>query len=154
MRRLGEVMSNGNVLEEVDVASGPPGSQGPPGNDGAPGAPGAQGVPGPPGTTLWALITDVPATFAPSAHATAHQPGGADAMAVDAAAATGSLRTLGTGSAQAAAGDHTHAGGSTPAYAPGSFTVATEQYALLVRHLKLTGTQRATVQGTGTVRIT
>lgn len=41
-------------------------------------------------------------------HATAHQPGGGDAMAVDAAAATGSLRTLGTTALKAAAGDHTH----------------------------------------------
>ncbi|MGH3428472.1 MAG: hypothetical protein ACRDQZ_13045 [Mycobacteriales bacterium] len=41
---------------------------------------------------------------APTAHATTHQPGGSDALAVDAAAATGSLRTLGTGAAQAAAG--------------------------------------------------
>src|SRR5262249_53208502 len=36
---------------------------------------------------------------------TTHQPGGSDPMAVDAAAATGSLRTLGTGAAQAAAGN-------------------------------------------------
>ena len=41
-------------------------------------------------------------------HASRHEPAGADTMAVDAAAGTGSLRTLGTGSAQAAAGDHTH----------------------------------------------
>lgn len=38
------------------------------------------------------------------AHAASHQPGGADAMAVDAAAGTGSLRTLGTGAQQACAG--------------------------------------------------
>lgn len=44
-------------------------------------------------------------------HAAAHQPGGGDAMAVDAAAATGSLRTLGTGALQSAVGNHTHAGG-------------------------------------------
>lgn len=43
---------------------------------------------------------------APTAHATTHQPGGTDAMAVDAVAATGSLRTLGTGAQQAAAGSH------------------------------------------------
>jgi hypothetical protein len=47
-------------------------------------------------------------------HATAHQPGGGDAMAVDAAAATGSLRTLGAGAAQAAAGDHTHGASGAP----------------------------------------
>jgi hypothetical protein len=41
----------------------------------------------------------------PTAHHTSHEPGGSDPMAVDAAAATGSLRTLGTGAAQAAAGN-------------------------------------------------
>jgi hypothetical protein len=41
----------------------------------------------------------------PTAHASTHQPGGSDAMAVDAAAATASLRTLGTGANQAAAGN-------------------------------------------------
>jgi hypothetical protein len=44
-------------------------------------------------------------------HHAAHEPGGGDAMAVDAAAGTGSLRTLGAGATQAAAGNHatTHA---------------------------------------------
>jgi len=41
-------------------------------------------------------------------HATRHEPLGADVMAVDAVAATGSLRTLGSGAQQAAVGDHTH----------------------------------------------
>lgn len=41
-------------------------------------------------------------------HASAHEPSGADTMAVDAVTGTGSLRTLGTGAQQAAAGDHTH----------------------------------------------
>lgn len=41
----------------------------------------------------------------PTAHASTHQPGGTDAMAVDAAAATGSLRTLGTAATSAAAGN-------------------------------------------------
>lgn len=45
-------------------------------------------------------------------HAAAHAPGGGDAMAVDAVAGTGSLRTLGTGAQQAAAGNHSHGGGS------------------------------------------
>ena len=44
-------------------------------------------------------------------HASRHEPAGADAMTVDAAAATGSLRTLGAGAQQAAAGDHSHGGG-------------------------------------------
>jgi hypothetical protein len=42
---------------------------------------------------------------APAAHATTHQPGGTDALAVDAAAGTGSLRTLGTSGTSAAAGN-------------------------------------------------
>lgn len=49
------------------------------------------------------------------AHASDHEPGGSDAMTVDAAASTGSLRTLGSGSTQAAAGDHAH-GESSRAY--------------------------------------
>jgi hypothetical protein len=40
----------------------------------------------------------------PTAHHTSHEPGGSDAMAVDAATGTGSLRTLGTGAQQAASG--------------------------------------------------
>jgi hypothetical protein len=41
----------------------------------------------------------------PTAHATTHEPGGTDTMAVDAVAGTGSLRTLGTGAQQATAGN-------------------------------------------------
>jgi hypothetical protein len=41
-------------------------------------------------------------------HAATHEPGGTDPLTVDAAAATGSLRTLGAGAAQAAAGNHAH----------------------------------------------
>jgi len=44
-------------------------------------------------------------------HASRHEPAGADVMTVDAVAATGSLRTLGTGAQQAAVGNHGHAGG-------------------------------------------
>lgn len=40
----------------------------------------------------------------PSAHKTTHEPGGTDAMSVDAAVGTGSLRTLGLGASQAARG--------------------------------------------------
>lgn len=42
---------------------------------------------------------------APSTHATTHEPGGVDALAVDAAAAIGSLRTLGTSATSACAGN-------------------------------------------------
>lgn len=41
----------------------------------------------------------------PTAHAASHNAGGGDALAIDAAAATGSLRTLGTSSTSAAAGN-------------------------------------------------
>lgn len=41
----------------------------------------------------------------PTSHASTHNAGGADAMAIDAVPATGSLRTLGTGAQQAAAGN-------------------------------------------------
>lgn len=41
-----------------------------------------------------------------AAHATTHQPGGSDPMAVDAAVGTGSLRTLGNGSVQAMPGNY------------------------------------------------
>ena len=41
----------------------------------------------------------------PKAHASSHNAGGGDAMAIDAAAVTGSLRTIGTGALQACAGN-------------------------------------------------
>lgn len=41
---------------------------------------------------------------APPSHASSHEPGGGDAMTVDAVAGTGSLRTLGTGAQQACGG--------------------------------------------------
>lgn len=42
------------------------------------------------------------------AHASTHNAGGIDALAVDAAVGVGSLRTIGTGALQASAGDHAH----------------------------------------------
>lgn len=38
-------------------------------------------------------------------------------------------------------------------YSPGSFTVSTETARLVVNHLKLTSSQRATLQGTGRLRV-
>jgi len=53
-------------------------------------------------------------------HAASHEPGGGDAMAVDAAAGTGSLRTLGTGAQQATAGNDSRLSDSrTPSGAAG-----------------------------------
>jgi len=55
--------------------------------------------------TGWVAVASGGGGGAPAAHATTHQPGGTDAMAVDAAAGTGSLRTLGTGATQAMPGN-------------------------------------------------
>jgi len=52
----------------------------------------------------WKIILR-PSIVSIPAHATTHQPGGADPMAVDAAVGTGSLRTLGSGAQQAAPGN-------------------------------------------------
>ena len=45
------------------------------------------------------------------------------------------------------------AAAADPAYAPGSFTVVTETARAFFNHMKLTSTQRATVQGTGRLRL-
>lgn len=49
--------------------------------------------------TAWDSVTSVAVS-----HASTHEPGGSDALTVDAAATTGSLRTLGTGAQQACSG--------------------------------------------------
>ncbi len=51
-------------------------------------------------SSTWSLVSAVPA-----AHASTHNAGGGDALAIDAAAGTGSLRTLGTGAQTACAGN-------------------------------------------------
>lgn len=58
-------------------------------------------------------------------HNARHEPSGADPMAVDAPAATGSLRTLGTSATQAAVGSHVHAGDSSKASATADLTATT-----------------------------
>lgn len=55
--------------------------------------------------TFTTIITPPAGEELPAHHAITHQPGGTDPMAVDAVPATGSLRTLGTGANQAAAGN-------------------------------------------------
>lgn len=48
---------------------------------------------------------------------------------------------------------HTHAGsGGDPSYSPGSFTIATETQRNAPHHVKLTGSQRTTIEGTGRLR--
>lgn len=119
---------------------------------------------------VYASLTSIPSTFAPSAHATSHKTGGSDAIKLDELAAptdittldastsahglmmkypggtTNFLRADGTFAAPAAAA-------ADPVYAPGSFTVATETAKVLCNHMKLTTTQRATIAGTGRLRI-
>lgn len=81
-------------------------------------APGANEVTVGGGTIKMARTTDATAreavagddtrltnTRTPTAHASSHNAGGADAMAIDAAAATGSLRTIGTAATSACAGN-------------------------------------------------
>ena len=53
---------------------------------------------------------------APAAHHATHEPGGTDPLAVDAAAATGSLRTLGPGATQAAPGNDARFAAGTAAH--------------------------------------
>lgn len=82
----------------------------------APAAPGAgktrlYATAGRPAYRAGAAGADTP--LADNVHATRHNAGGADALAIDAVTTTGSLRTLGTGAQQAAAGNHSH----TPAAA-------------------------------------
>jgi hypothetical protein len=55
--------------------------------------------------TWLTLRTALASLFAPLAHSSRHNAGGADALAIDAAAGTGSLRTLGTAATAACAGN-------------------------------------------------
>jgi len=107
----------------------------------------------------------------PIAHATSHQSGGSDAIRLDDLAAPedntdlnasltahGLLQKLPGGTTTFLRADGTFAAptasvGDQP-YSPGSFTVATENFRIMSRHLKLTTTQRLTIQGTGALRIT
>ena len=41
-----------------------------------------------------------------------------------------------------------------PLYSTGSFSVLTEKFVIISRHLKITSTQRVTLFGTATLRIT
>ena len=142
----------------LEAEQGPEGDMGPRGLPGADGAPGAQGQPGP---ALFMLAQD----------GEPGEPGAPGTIGVNGAA--------GSPGAQGPAGPALFlledppdpeiawpgptgaagpAGSATDpfvgAYSPGSFTIATEKYAVLSRRLKLTTTQRLTVAGTGALRIT
>lgn len=83
----------------------------------------------------------------------ASQPADSDLTAIAALTTTAFGRgLLALADAAALAANHTHSGAST-AYAPGSFTVATGNYAQMVKRLQLTSTQRSTLQGTARLRI-
>ena len=89
-------------------------------------------------------------------HATAHQPGGGDAMTVDAAAATGSLRTLGTGAAQAATGNHTHSDIRVRAYNSAAISIPNNTETALTFDSERwdTDTMHSTVSNTGRLTAT
>lgn len=107
----------------------------------------------------------------PTAHATSHQSGGSDAIKLDDFAAPDDNTDLnasttahglmqkypgGTSNFLRADGNFAAptATAADPLYAPGSFTVVTESSRTSSRRLKFTGSQRATIQGTGCLRIT
>lgn len=54
---------------------------------------------------IYSSNTNILGPITPATHATTHDAGGSDAMAVDAAAGTGSLRTIGTAATAACAGN-------------------------------------------------
>lgn len=106
----------------------------------------------------------------PLAHATSHKAGGSDAIKLDELAAPTDVTTL-DASTSAHGLMKKYPGGTTnflradgtfaaptataadPSYSPGSFTIVTETARAIFNHLKLTTTQRATLQGTGRLRL-
>ena len=90
-----------------------------------------------PGSASDAATKNYVDTKAPNSHATTHQPGGADAMAVDAAVGTGSLRTLGSGGLQAMPGSRVLSAINAPT---ASLTLAGQQ---IVNVADPTGSQDA-----------
>lgn len=91
----------------------------------------------------------LPTSFTPSAHATSHQDGGSDEIATATPTANAIPKADASGLLDAWV---TPAG--VKSFSPGSFTLATETFSIQSRRLKLTGTQRATLQGTAALRIT
>ena len=106
----------------------------------------------------------------PTAHATSHKSGGTDAIKLDELAAPTDVTTLDAsttahglmmkypgGTANFLRADGTFAAptaaAADPTYSPGSFTVATETGRLIINHMKLTTTQRATLEGTGRLAV-
>jgi hypothetical protein len=78
-----QVSTSGQTVNaSVSGGVGPAGPTGATGATGATGPAGATGATGPAGTTTWAGITDKPATFDPSAHASSHASAGSDPITV------------------------------------------------------------------------
>ena len=146
----------------VDGAAGATGSQGPmgpavfleaePGDDGQPGPPGLPGSQGAPGITAFMAGDD----------GEQGEPGFPGQRGSD--GSTGAQGPLGPAVyLDAEQGDEGPIGppglpGTIPTlitapYAPGSFSVATGYYAQMSNHLQLVSTQRATIAGTGQLRI-
>jgi hypothetical protein len=129
-------------------SDGEPGPPGPPGS----GAAGATGATGP----------DGPAVFLAGESGEDGEPGppGRDGVA----GAAGAAGAAGPAIFLVSEGEEGEMGPPGPtaatvdpltqSYSPGSFTVATERYAIMSRHLKLTTTQRVILAGTATLRIT
>lgn len=126
---------------------GPQGPQGPQGDPGAQGPAGPQGNVGPQGPQ--GETGDTGATGAT---------GGQGIQGIQ--GATGNTGSQGIQGIQGPEGPEGpegppgSGGGADPSYSPGSFIVATETAKITSRHLKLTTTQRATLQGTSTLRLT
>lgn len=114
---------------------------------------------------------DNDARFAALVHASRHQSGGADAIKLDdlaasddntdlnaSTAAHGLMQKYPGGTSNFLRADGTFAAptaaaAADPTYSPGSFTVVTETGRLILARMKLTGSQRATIQGTGRLRV-
>lgn len=110
------------------------------------------------GASTWDELSGKPSAFAPELHGPSHEPGGTDPMAVDAADDTGSLRTLGTASTSAAAGNDSRLS-DTRVPTDGSVTNAKVNAAAAIGESKLNlasdaaaGTPSRRTLGTGTTQ--
>lgn len=127
-------------FEEADEGEqGIPGVKGDKGDTGLSGARPFDGADGEDGLTIVGP-QGVPGQAAPLAMLFMEGEPGADAMVIPGPAG--------------ASGSASITDPLSQAYAPGSFTVADGKYAVMSRHLQLTSTQRATLAGTATLRIT
>lgn len=125
---------------------GQAGIAGPPGNDGLDGDDGAVGPPGAAGTAGAAGAAGAPG--APGASGPAGIPGPPGLDAED------EIPWIVPGPAGATGPQGAPGGAGAQPYAIGSVSVATGNYLLLARRLILTGSQRVTLAGNATLRVT